>query len=234
MADTLIDSIESETTKDHVPSERKGQCRCCHWREETDAVDEEKQKGFQKAREKFSSGLTHLTEGKYSEAEVLFLESKDLCKNSSGVDNPAYAFTVHSLADAQVKQGKLDEAEASFREVIELRKYFPPTSEARYAMAMSRDGLAQVYEKRGDHKKARSIRMTEPESMICSFAKCPIRYQYCQCFSVDKLKMCSMCECVFYCTRECQVADWKSRHKEVCKPKRGPAKTKNSETLSIR
>lgn len=49
-------------------------------------------------------------------------------------------------------------------------------------------------------------------------------YQKCEnrgCFQTDtlsqKLERCGKCKLAFYCSRECQVADWKGRHKKVCK-----------------
>mmetsp|Transcript_11392 Transcript_11392/g.21074 ORF Transcript_11392/g.21074 Transcript_11392/m.21074 type:complete len:186 (-) Transcript_11392:44-601(-) len=43
------------------------------------------------------------------------------------------------------------------------------------------------------------------------------------CEQVDKarkLKCCGGCKIVFYCSRECQVEDWKARHKHDCKQMR--------------
>jgi hypothetical protein len=31
-----------------------------------------------------------------------------------------------------------------------------------------------------------------------------------------KLKQCSWCKAVAYCSRDCQVAHWKAGHKEAC------------------
>jgi hypothetical protein len=32
-----------------------------------------------------------------------------------------------------------------------------------------------------------------------------------------KLKLCTRCRSVSYCSKECQVAHWKAGHKQVCK-----------------
>jgi len=39
------------------------------------------------------------------------------------------------------------------------------------------------------------------------------------CGSPHNLKTCSSCGKVRYCSRECQVSDWKAGHKQVCKAK---------------
>jgi len=33
----------------------------------------------------------------------------------------------------------------------------------------------------------------------------------------DQLKACGACKSVFYCSAQCQKADWKARHKPLCK-----------------
>jgi hypothetical protein len=36
-------------------------------------------------------------------------------------------------------------------------------------------------------------------------------------FDTAKFKRCSGCSGPYYCSRECQLSDWKIRHKKVCK-----------------
>lgn len=59
-----------------------------------------------------------------------------------------------------------------------------------------------------------SNRKFGPRAM--GFEKCENR----GCFNTDtvtvKLDRCGKCKLAFYCSRECQVADWKARHKKVC------------------
>jgi tetratricopeptide (TPR) repeat protein len=131
----------------------------------------QKQESFEKAHDTFNKALQSFEEGNYSEAESLFTEAIGLCKNSTGIETPAYGFTIHNLGETQIKLDKWEEAEASFLEAIRVRTRLPQTSGTRYTMAMSRDSLAQIYEKRGDHKKARGSRTVDPENMICSFTK---------------------------------------------------------------
>ena len=154
----------------------------CHCHGEIDLLDDEKKKDFMKAHEHFDMAGILADEGKHLEAETLLLEAKDLCENSSGPNTAAYAFTVHSLGETQVKIGKLDDAEASFLDAIQVRTHFPPTTATMFMLAMSRDALAQKYEIRGDYKKARELRMAESESMICSFNKVSL-YKYPRAFN---------------------------------------------------
>ena len=38
----------------------------------------------------------------------------------------------------------------------------------------------------------------------------------------DKLRVCKACRCVMYCSRTCQIVDWKfGGHRKVCKGKKG-------------
>ena len=36
------------------------------------------------------------------------------------------------------------------------------------------------------------------------------------CYSADHLRQCSKCRAVQYCSKECQIHDWKHGHKKVC------------------
>jgi len=36
------------------------------------------------------------------------------------------------------------------------------------------------------------------------------------CWTSENLQACSRCRAVLYCSRECQIADWKRGHKNVC------------------
>ncbi|XP_055628493.1 zinc finger MYND domain-containing protein 10 homolog isoform X2 [Toxorhynchites rutilus septentrionalis] len=40
-------------------------------------------------------------------------------------------------------------------------------------------------------------------------------YKFCEVCKKSAEKKCSKCECIFYCSRECQVSDW-TRHKKQC------------------
>ena len=42
------------------------------------------------------------------------------------------------------------------------------------------------------------------------------------CFKVGKHQACSGCFLVFYCSKNCQVAHWRSDHKAVCRAPKGP------------
>lgn len=41
---------------------------------------------------------------------------------------------------------------------------------------------------------------------------------YCKVCKADAKQRCSGCVGVFYCSKSCQVADWKNSHKNECKP----------------
>ena len=47
-----------------------------------------------------------------------------------------------------------------------------------------------------------------------------------------KLSKCSRCLLAYYCSRECQLADWKN-HKELCKDKEGQVGSRNATVMSV-
>lgn len=62
------------------------------------------------------------------------------------------------------------------------------------------------------------------EFPTANFGPRDIGYRACEnrsCFNTDtvekQLDRCAKCKLAYYCSRDCQVADWKARHKQVCK-----------------
>lgn len=53
------------------------------------------------------------------------------------------------------------------------------------------------------------------EKFICQKPKFTCAHQGCS-NTAEKMSKCGSCECVRYCSRECQKADWKAGHKDHC------------------
>jgi hypothetical protein len=90
----------------------------------------------------------------------------------------------------------------------------------------NRKQLAKVYI--NDREKG-SLKI--PPGVKCSIL-CPVEAletltaKCAQCGAVQKLKRCSACQAVAYCSKECQTLHWKSGHKKACAEHRAASKTK--------
>lgn len=81
----------------------------------------------------------------------------------------------------------------------------------------------EILERLPDNKKYRNqmalLVIFKDNSAISIKALRPVKCSGPDCTkTIDdaKLKACAGCECVRYCSPECQLADWKPRHKEHC------------------
>jgi hypothetical protein len=63
-----------------------------------------------------------------------------------------------------------------------------------------------------DNIAQEEISMRAGNVNLCSFCSQPE-------VSEKKLKMCSRCKIMLYCSRDCQIKHWKTGHKEICKKK---------------
>ena len=69
------------------------------------------------------------------------------------------------------------------------------------------------------YRRARA-KSQNPESVpFLDFSESSVK-QFCACchipLSIDKPKCCTECKAAYYCSRECQAADWKAGHKKDC------------------
>ncbi|OCH96108.1 hypothetical protein OBBRIDRAFT_718976 [Obba rivulosa] len=151
--------------------------------------------------------------GRYEDAERLHSRSLQLKVGSVGRQHPSVATSYNGLGEAQLKLGRLDEAEVNLRTAITFREAFGQ----RFEAACSKENLAQVYEMRGDLAQAKDFRKQwgGKEFMVCSHYDCP----HSTTFPFNELRACSRCKVstsIYYCSIDCQVCDWK-RHKRYCK-----------------
>ncbi|KAJ0403696.1 hypothetical protein P43SY_003808 [Pythium insidiosum] len=133
-------------------------------------------------------------------------------KPAAGFDDVAVALTKHHLGEVLRRRGKLDEAEALLKEALAVRERHDRAAKIAVALSdsnITRDELAKVYEARGDCALALATRV--PGKRICGNGDC-------QQLDYSELHACSRCRCVFYCSKGCQRADWKARHRAVCQP----------------
>jgi len=146
--------------------------------------------------------------GDLSNAERLHLRALNI-KINGRVGDVGVALTQNALGELYLKMGNLDKAEEFLKKAVDVRNNQGNAFDA----AVSRENLAQVYEARNDLKEALQTRMVGwPDKLACGNYNCTG-----QTFGHQKLRRCSRCKCVFYCSDGCQVADWKLRHKSLCK-----------------
>jgi tetratricopeptide (TPR) repeat protein len=110
-------------------------------------------------------GVQAAKRGNHAEAERLHTEALNLKKLAEGPDSVGYALSANHLGEAQIHLGKWDAAEKNLQDAVRIRNNAGPEFDA----AVSRDNLARIYEKKGDFTKARSIRLTFPQKMACSY-----------------------------------------------------------------
>ncbi|TDL28422.1 hypothetical protein BD410DRAFT_780921 [Rickenella mellea] len=157
-----------------------------------------------------NQALTLDRRGDYAGAEKLHKQAVAIKESSFGLDSLQTAISLNALGEVQLKLGKLDDAEANLRKAVSIRNAHQFSS---FDAAVSRENLAQVLEARGNLAEAKAVRMTgAPNAISCGNYACQG-----QTFTVDKLLLCSKCKSVLYCSKSCQGADWKSRHKPLCK-----------------
>ena len=78
-----------------------------------------------------------------------------------------YANTAINLGEAQIRLGKLDEAE---KNIIDALNYQEGQNDL-FESTACRDMLAQVYETRGYLSKARKLRRKDIKNMVCSYTR---------------------------------------------------------------
>lgn len=106
-------------------------------------------------------------QGNHLEAERLHTEALNLKLIATGPESVTYALSANALAETQMKLGKWDEAEKNLLDAVRIRDAVTDKSQL-FDAAVSRDLLGQVYEYRGDLKKAREVRVKNPNNMTCS------------------------------------------------------------------
>ncbi|KAG8895750.1 hypothetical protein FRC01_012208 [Tulasnella sp. 417] len=157
-----------------------------------------------------NQALARSRAGDYAGAERLHKQALEIKINSTGPNSIQTALSYNALGEAQLKLAKLDEAEESLSRAVEIREAGGPG--AAFDAAVSRENLGQVYEAKGLWDQARQVRTRMLDQMACGNYKCPL-----QMLTSERLLQCAKCKAVYYCSQNCQRADWLSRHKKYCK-----------------
>ncbi|KAF8898753.1 hypothetical protein BD779DRAFT_1485395 [Infundibulicybe gibba] len=154
-----------------------------------------------------SEALLAERNGDLALAERLHLQAIEV--KEGGPDKASLAISRNALGELYIKLNRLTEAEDNLRKAIDIRSSI--ASQA-YDAAVSRENLGQLYELKGMLNEAREIRLVgAPDKICCGNYNCPG-----QTFKMDQLLQCGKCKSVYYCSKNCQGRDWKSRHKPLC------------------
>ncbi|KAI2630273.1 hypothetical protein GGS26DRAFT_591567 [Hypomontagnella submonticulosa] len=119
--------------------------------------------------------------------------------------------TYNGLGAALIRAGRLDEADEVLQKAFTIRQAEGPRLDA----ADTRDNIGALREAQGRFEEAREMRLkgSEKNEIMCGNYKCTTHKLY----ALKNLSACGACKSVFYCSKACQVADWRSRHKPLCK-----------------
>ena len=154
------------------------------------------------------------------QTEKLHREVLEAKLNMHGRTSITVGITQNALGSILRKKGKLDEAVPFLEAALKVRE---ATRGEETDAAITRDELACCLQAQGRREEARAMRLRGGQAaLICSNEPCS---QTARAAGVSKLRMCSRCNAIWYCSAACQRADWKQQHKAVCKPKEDGAAT---------
>ncbi|TFK57068.1 hypothetical protein OE88DRAFT_1650632 [Heliocybe sulcata] len=122
--------------------------------------------------------------GDFQGAERLHIRALEI-KERAAPRHVTTAITLNALGELYLKLDRLAEAETYLNRAIDIRGAVG----SKFDFAVSRENLAQVYEKRGHLQRAKEIRLESAPNVCCSNYKCPG-----QLFSLDRLQQCSRCK----------------------------------------
>jgi tetratricopeptide (TPR) repeat protein len=107
-----------------------------------------------------SSSLNYLaalyeSQGRYSEAEPLFLQAVEIDRRSLPEDHPSLATHLNNLAGLYESQGKYSEAEALYLQAVEIDRLSLP--EDHPSLAIHLNNLAGLYRSQGRYSEAEAL-----------------------------------------------------------------------------
>lgn len=106
--------------------------------------------------------------GDFAGAERLHNQALDLKLRSIGPQAYSTSSTHNALGELYLKMNKLDQAEAQLHKAIAIRNIQPGA--ASFDTAVSRESLAQVFEAKGDLKKAKETRLSAGKlNIACAY-----------------------------------------------------------------
>ncbi|RYP63742.1 hypothetical protein DL769_006869 [Monosporascus sp. CRB-8-3] len=155
--------------------------------------------------------------GRLDESIALHLQALDLKLRAYPELSIQAAITFNALGETYLRAGRLEEAQEPLLKALKVREdqtHGGLGLGPRLDAAATRENVAALREAQGNFDGARVMRLkgAAKGEMLCGNYNCPKSMLH-----RDKLKTCQACNSVFYCGRECQAADWKSRHKPLCK-----------------
>ncbi len=95
------------------------------------------------------------SQGRYEEAEPLYLQALELCKRLLGDNHPDVATSLNNLALLYESQGRYEEAEPLYLQALELRKRL--LGDNHPDVATSLNNLALLYETQGKLEDAERL-----------------------------------------------------------------------------
>ncbi|KAG7398256.1 hypothetical protein PHYBOEH_011429 [Phytophthora boehmeriae] len=146
---------------------------------------------------------------KFAEAEPIL---RDVLrrKPTAGFDEVSVALTKNELGSVLRQLGQYEEALQLLNEALEVRERYDEAVGITIALRdgnLTREEIAKVYEANGDCAKALETR--EKGKRICGSDAC-------EALDYEKLHACTRCKSVFYCGKQCQGQDWRTRHRPLC------------------
>ncbi len=120
----------------------------------------------------YQLGYLYEYQGKYTEAEGIYLKSLEIRKEVLGIEHIDYSQSCNGLAVFYYNRGRYDDAEVFLIEAKNIRAKNPGKNTLQYAQSCN--NLAQLYTEKGFYYKAEALQM-ESKNIYHSFYKQAIK-----------------------------------------------------------